>query len=182
MALILQLLIFKSFGPFNYGYDFFLTMSLFYCIVFPVGNYFSLDSKLFKKLKDVRINYRRIIQIHLIIAYFFSGISKGLSIGWWNGNSVWKAIASLDNSYYSFYPLILTIVGIGTVLLEFCYPFLILRKSIRQYVLLAVILMHVSIAVMMELYAFSTIMIVWNLAAYGNLTIIDKKVSDVETV
>ncbi len=126
------------------------------------------------------LNYRRIIQIHLAIAYFFSGIAKGLDIGWWNGNSVWKAIASVDNSYYSFYPLILTIVGIGTVLLEFSYPFLVYNKKTRKYVIAGVILMHASIAVMMQLYAFSALMIVWNVAAYGNITMINKT-SDVET-
>ncbi len=185
IALILQLIIFRSFAPFNYGYDFFLTMSLFYCLVFPVGRYFSVDAKIFKRPLEVNFNYRRVIQIHLAIAYFFSGIAKGLDIGWWNGNSVWKAIASVDNSFYSFYPLLLTIVGIGTVLLEFLYPFLVYKKMTRKYTIAAVILMHTSIAVMMDLYAFSAMMIVWNVAAFGNITMINKTVinkkQDVET-
>lgn len=180
-ALILQLIIFRSFAPFNYGYDFFLTMSLFYCLVFPVGKYFSVDSKIFNRSQGVDFNYRRVLQLHLAIAYFFSGIAKGLDAGWWNGNSVWKALASVDNSFYSFPPLVLTIVGIGTVLLELSYPFLVYRKATRTYALAAIILMHSSIAVMMGLYAFSAIMIVWNVAAFGNLTMINKT-SDVETV
>ncbi|MEO1033806.1 MAG: hypothetical protein AAFX55_20655 [Bacteroidota bacterium] len=180
IALILQLIIFRSFGPFNYGYDFFLTMSLFYCLVFPVGHYFSLDAKIFKRSKDVSFNYRRVLQIHLAIAYFFSGIAKGLDVGWWNGNSVWKAITSVDNSFYSFYPVLLTIVGIGTVLLEFSYPFLVYKKGTRKYVITAIILMHASIAMMMGLYAFSAMMIVWNVAAFGNITMMNKT-SNVET-
>lgn len=180
IALILQLVIFRSFSPFNYGYDFFLTMSLFYCLVFPVGKFFSMDAKIFKHSQEVNFNYRRVLQLHLAIAYFFSGIAKGLDIGWWNGNSVWKAIASVDNTFYSFSPLLLAIVGVGTVLLEFSYPFLVYKKSTRKYTIAAIILMHTSIAVMMGLYAFSAIMIVWNVAAFSNMVII-KKTSDVET-
>ncbi|KXX72611.1 HTTM domain-containing protein [Flammeovirga sp. SJP92] len=179
LALLLQLIIFRSFAPFNYGYDYFLTMSLFYCFVFPVGRYYSIDEKIFKYASKENFNYRRVLQIHLAIAYCLSGVSKGLDPGWWNGNSVWKAIASVDNSFFSISPLILTFVGIGTVLLEFLYPLLIFLKPTRKYALTAIILMHVSIAIMMELYAFSAIMIVWNIAAYGTLK---EKAKHVETV
>lgn len=170
VALIFQLIIFRSFAPFNYGYDFFLTMSLFYCLVFPVGNFFSIDAKIFKRSQDVNFNYRRVLQLHLAIAYFFSGIAKGLDVGWWNGNSLWKAVASVDNTFYSIPPVFLLIAGIGTVLLEFSYPFLVLKKITKKYALTAIILMHSGIAIIMGLYAFSAIMIVWNIAAFGNLT------------
>lgn len=181
IALVLQLLIFRSFSHFNYGYDYFLTMSLFYCFVFPVGKYFSVDSKLFKGKKGMNFNYRRVLQLHLAIAYFFSGIAKALDIGWWNGNSVWKALASVDNTFYSLPPLLLTVAGIGTVLIELLYPFLVFKKITRKYAVTSIILMHASIAIMMELYAFSAMMIVWNIAAYGNL-ILKKKPKYVETV
>ncbi len=125
LALLLQLIIFRSFSPFNYGYDYFMSMSLFYCVIFPVGKYFSIDRNFFKYKKNLDFNYRRVLQIHLGIAYFFSGIAKALDNGWWNGNSIWKAIASVDNSFYSMPAIILTVVGIGTVFLEFSYPFLI---------------------------------------------------------
>lgn len=169
VVLIFQLIIYRSFSHFNYGYDNFLTMSLFYCVVFPVGKYYSIDSKLFSRATEIRFNYQRVIQIHLMIAYFFSGIAKALDSGWWNGNSVWRALASLDNSYYSIPSILLIIVGIGTVLLEFLYPFLMYFRISRKYALLGILLMHTCIAVMMGLYAFSAIMIVWNIAAFGDV-------------
>ncbi|UGU16864.1 hypothetical protein LS482_03090 [Sinomicrobium kalidii] len=169
-ALLLQLIIFRSFTPFNYGYDYFLTMSLFYCVIFPVGYFFSIDQKVFKLSLRCDFNYRRVLQIHLAMAYCFSGIAKGLDAGWWNGNSVWKALASADNSYYAFPSEILIVIGIGTVLLEFLYPFLVLKKVTRKYAITAIILMHAGIAITMNLYAFSIMMIVWNIAAYGRLT------------
>lgn len=183
IALILQLIIFKSFSPFNYGYDYFLTMSLFYCFVFPVGKYNSIDKKIFKSKVKTNFYYRRVLQIHLSIVYFFSGIAKGLDIGWWNGNSLWRALASVDNSFYYIPSFLLIIIGIGTVIIEFSYPFLVYKKVTRKYIVTAIILMHFAIAVMLDLYAFSTIMIVWNIAAFGNLATVPKnKKHYVETV
>jgi uncharacterized membrane protein YphA (DoxX/SURF4 family) len=183
IALILQLIIFKSFSPFNYGYDFFLTMSLFYCLVFPVGNYYSLDKKIFKGKAKTNLRYRKVLQIHLSTVYFFSGIAKGLDSGWWNGDSLWRAMASVDNSFYHMPSFILVIIGVGTVLIEFSYPFLVYKKVTRKYILTSIIIMHLSIAVMLDLYAFSTIMIMWNIAAFGNLdSFSQKKYIDVKTV
>jgi uncharacterized membrane protein YphA (DoxX/SURF4 family) len=177
MATIFQLLIFKSFFIFNYGYDQFLTMSLFYCLMFPVGKYYSIDSKILKRSPKINFNYRRVLQLHLCMVYFFSGFAKALDLGWWNGNSLWKAVSTVDNSFYSLPPIFLVTAGIGTVLLELLYPFLIFKKSIRRYTLAAIILMHMGIAFTMGLYSFSVIMIVWNVAAFGNLTSTSEKKS-----
>lgn len=174
VALTLQLIIFKSFSNFNYGYDNFLTMSIFYCLVFPVGKYYSLDSKIFKFSQKIHFNYRRVLQVHLATAYFFSGIAKGLDVGWWNGNSVWKAVASVDGELYSLPPLFLAIGSISTVMTELLYPFLVMKNNTRKYIVAAIILMHTGIAIMMNLFAFSAIMIVWNIAAFGNISIKEK--------
>jgi cytochrome c biogenesis protein CcdA len=97
-----------------------------------------------------------------------------LDIGWWNGSSVWSAIATVDNKYYSIPSAILMIVGISTVLIEFLYPFLIIFSATRKYALIAIIIMHTGIAIVMGLHTFSAIMIMWNLAAFGNLAIKNK--------
>ncbi|MDF2931621.1 MAG: hypothetical protein K0R36_952 [Chryseobacterium sp.] len=174
-ALILQLIIYKSFAQFNYGYDQFMTISLFYCFIFPVGKYYSCDNFIFKK-KNVEIlfNYQTVLQIHLSIAYFFSGLAKALDSGWWNGKSVWNALVSLDSNFYPI-PIIYIVGGVLTVLLELSYPILVNFKKTRKIILTAMILMHLFIAVTMELYAFSTIMIVWNIAAFGELSLVKEK-------
>lgn len=169
IALISQLLIFKTFPDFNYGYDNFLTMSLFYCTVFPVGKYLSLDKYFFKTSDIYVFNYQRVIQIHLCIVYFFSGIFKSLDVSWWNGNSMWKAIASTTNNYYQIYPVILLLLGIGTVLLETSYIIFVSIKITRKPVVLLCIAMHLGIALMLKLYSFAAIMIVWNIAAFYNI-------------
>jgi hypothetical protein len=170
LALIIQLIIFKSFNELNYGYDQFLTMSLFYCIWFPVGRYFSLDKYIFKfKERFVSFNYIRIIQLHLCVVYFFAGIAKALDPDWWNGMSLWRAVSSVYNDYFTISPYVLLIVGIGTVLLETLYTIFIWMDKTRYITLSLCVLMHLSIAYMLGLYSFSAILIVWNVAAFYRL-------------
>jgi len=169
ISLLLQLIIFRSFSVYNYGYDNFITMSLFYCLVFPVGKNHSVDFILFRRNKKLTFNYRLVLQLHLCIVYFFSGIAKSLDSGWWDGNSVWRALASLDNNYFTIATFIAITIGIGTVLLELFYPALVYFQSSRKYALYLIVLMHASIAVILDLYAFSAIMITWNIAAFAKL-------------
>ena len=152
IALILQLLIFKSFDELNYGYDQFLTMSLFYCTWFPVGRYFSVDSRIFNfTQRDYAFNYIRIIQIHLCIVYFFAGTAKALDPDWWNGMSLWRSVSSVYNNYFKISPYILLVVGIGTVLLETLYFVFIWLEKTRYIILSLCIIMHLSIAYMLGL-------------------------------
>jgi len=171
IVLVMQLVIFRSFASFNYGYDNFLTMSFFYCVVFPVGKYYSLDKKIFRRLaKPVIFNYRRVLQLHLCMVYFFSGISKVVDYNWWNGNSIWRSLASLYNDYASMPPILMAIAGIGVVFLETFYPILVYKKVTRKITIILVIVMHLGIGFLLDLYAFAAIMIVWNISAFGSLT------------
>lgn len=170
IALILQLLIFKSFNELNYGYDQFLTMSLFYCVWFPVGRYFSIDSRIFNFTpRGYAFNYIRIIQIHLCIVYFFAGIAKALDPEWWNGMSLWRSISSVYNDYFKIPPYILLVVGIGTVLLETLYSIFIWIDKTRYLILSLCVLMHLGIAYILGLYSFSALLIVWNIAGFYRL-------------
>ncbi|MFC5047974.1 HTTM domain-containing protein [Aquimarina hainanensis] len=176
IALLLQLIIFRSFPIFNYGYDHFMTMSLFYCVVFPVGRFFSLDYYLFKPQNSMNsLPYKRIIQIHLTLVYFFSGIAKCVDPNWWDGDAIWRATASFFNSSFYIPPIVLAISGIAVVLLELLHPFLIYYKKTRQITLIAVVLMHVSIGAFMHLYSFAAIMIIWNITSYYSFKPSEKK-------
>lgn len=171
MALILQLVIFKSFDDYNYGYDNFLTISLFYCIVFPVGKLYSLDKLLFFKngISISNFNYARVLQLHLCMVYLFAGLPKLLDLGWWNGKSMWKALVSVYNDYQMLPPYLFMIAGIGTVLLEILYPVLMYIKKTQKVALVLIICMHIGIAVIMDLYSFAAIMIALNLSAWYHL-------------
>jgi len=170
IALIAQLVIFKSFAHFNYGYDNFMTMSLFYAFVFPVGKYFSLDNLVFPRIQVSTFNYRLVLQIHLAIVYFFSGIAKALDAGWWTGESVWTSISSVANNYYLLPQWLLQIIGLSTLFIELTYAYFIFYFPTRKYMLLAIVGLHMSIALVMHLFAFSTLMIVWNIAAFARFS------------
>jgi len=89
---------------------------------------------------------------------------------WWNGNAMWKAMASIYNSYATLPAILLSIMGIGIVLMELLYPFLAFSKPTRKIIIPGIILMHVGIAITMDLFSFAAIMTVWNIAAFTRLT------------
>src|SRR5690625_80090 len=116
-------------------------MSLFYLALIPSHSTFSLRKYLFRKIKILNITpYLRLMQLHLSIAYFFSGLSKILGFNWWNGEAVWKAInlpfANLDFQFdFSFlleYPGIFIIIGWATIVIELCYPLFIWWRKTRK--------------------------------------------------
>jgi hypothetical protein len=109
----------------------------------------------------------RLIQIQLCIIYAYSGFDKARGLTWWKGDAIWYAlgntqIASIDFSFLAYTPWLLTILAAITVLWETYFPLLIWVPQIRRYVLLIGFGFHLSIAIMMNLYEFSMVM----LAAY----------------
>ncbi len=168
IATILQLVIFKSMAVYNFGYDHFLTMSLFYCIIFPVGKVNSIDNYIFKKNNVIKLNfnYQKIIQYHLTLVYVFSGLAKIVSKSWWDGEAMWRAVSTVYDSYFKIPAIILAIVGIITILTETFYPLLIKFKKTRKFTIFSMISMHACIAIMLELPFFAGIMIIWNITSY----------------
>jgi Vitamin K-dependent gamma-carboxylase len=168
IATLLQLVIFKSLAIYNFGYDHFLTMSLFYCIIFPVGKVKSVDNLIFKNNCSIKynFNYQKIIQLHLTMVYVFSGLAKIVSKSWWDGVAIWRAISTVYDNYFKVPAIILAIVGILTILSETFYPFLVNFNKTRRMTVYAMICMHAFIAVVLELPFFAAIMIVWNITSY----------------
>jgi len=156
-----------------YGADFFASMALFYCIIFPKGK-FSIDYYI-RKFEINQISLRwslRMLQVHLCIIYTFSGIDKGLGINWYNGESIWRAVSAhnynglISLSNYELPNFIYASLGIFTLITETFYPIFINYSKTRKLWLVFTISMHVSIIVFMGLYFFGTLMIILNIAAY----------------
>lgn len=175
LLLILQISLLKGASFYSYGVDFFTSMSLFYLVLIPSDYIFSLRKYILKKSRKINITpYLRLMQLHLSIAYFFSGLSKILGFNWWNGEAIWKAInlpfANLDFQFdftlISKYPILFIIIGWITIVIELCYPIFIWCKKTRKYWLFSTISMHIGIALVLNLYFFSMIMIIWNLSLF----------------
>jgi hypothetical protein len=165
----------KSGGLWAYGMDNFTTIGLFYLMLSPLPDNYSLDHKCRNiALKNPQLQglFRRVLQVHLCIIYFFGGLAKCAGPDWWNGNSLWRALTQTPFNIVS--PEILVkwkdlfpVVGISVWLIEIGYPLLIWSKRTRNIWLICVIMMHVAIGLTRGMYLFSLVMIVLNVAAFG---------------
>ena len=158
-----------------YGVETFMHIALFYCILMPVGDVYSWDN--FSRHNQPAANEWntlsiRVLQLHLCVVYIASGVEKAMGIQWWNGEAIWQTLmqgqfARFDMYWIASYPLLAKVIGWSTLLLEIGYPFFIWWRRIRPYGYLAIVLMHTGIAVFMGLQLFSSIMIIFNTAAFG---------------
>jgi Vitamin K-dependent gamma-carboxylase len=174
-AWFLHLCAAKSGGFVSYGVDNFVTIGLFYLMLSPLPDRFSLDWRL-RALRPKNPQllgfWRRVLQLHLCLIYFFSGLSKCLGTGWWNGSNVWRALIRppfnvIDPEILVRWKYLFPATGIFICMLEFGYPFFIWNTRTRKVWLGGVCAMHVAIAVTMGMYLFSLVMIVLNVAAFG---------------
>ena len=165
----------KSGDLVSYGVDNFTTIGLFYLMLSPLPDRFSLDARLWKKRAQDRQIFgfwRRVLQTHLCFIYFFGGVAKATGIGWWDGSNVWRALIrppfNLINPYtLVHWKFIFPIAGISILILETAYPIFIWPKRTRPLWLALICAMHVGIALTMGMYLFASVMIVLNLAAFG---------------
>ena len=165
----------KSGGFVSYGMDNFVTIGLFYLMLSPLPDHFALDCRLRQlRQKDPELLgfWRRVLQLHLCIIYFFSGLTKCLGSGWWNGSNVWRALIRppfniIDPEILVRWKYLFPLGGIFIFALEFGYPYFIWSRTTRKIWLVGICGMHVVIGITMGMYLFSLVMIVLNVAAFG---------------
>src|SRR5438445_1470641 len=175
LAWFLHLCAAKSGGFVSYGVDNFMTIGLFYLMLSPLPDRNSLDWRLRRsrpKNPQLLGFWRRVLQLHLCVIYFFSGLTKCLGSGWWDGSNVWRALIRppfnvIDPEILVRWKDFLPLAGILVCLLESGYPFFIWSSRTRKIWLLGVCAMHLLIGVAMRMYLFSLVMIVLNVAAFG---------------
>src|SRR6516225_2116728 len=139
-AWFLHLCAAKSGGFVSYGMDNFLTIGLFYLMLSPLPDRFSFDCRVRKlRPKDLSLLgfWRRVLQLHLCVIYFFSGLTKCLGPGWWNGSNVWRALIRppfniIDPEILVRWKYSFPATGILICLLEFGYPLFIWNIRTRK--------------------------------------------------
>lgn len=170
----LQLACAKSGGLLSYGADNLTTIGLFYLVIAPFPDPWSID-RIFRQraTSDPRLLgfYRRVLQLHLCLIYFFSGLTKCLGAGWWNGTNIWRSLTIppfnvLPIHWVASLGFLFPAAGIAICLLEVTYPLLIWWRPLRKSVLVAICAMHLGIALIMGMILFGAIMIILNLAAF----------------
>jgi hypothetical protein len=165
----------KSGGFVSYGVDNFMTIGLFYLMLSPLPDRYSFDWRL-RELRPKNPQFlgfwRRVLQLHLCLIYFFSGLTKCLGSGWWDGSSVWRSLIRppfnvIDPEILVRWKYLFPVAGIFICLLEIGYPFFIWNSKTRKIWLIGICAMHVGIGLTMGMYLFALIMIVLNVAAFG---------------
>ena len=116
--------------------------------------------------------YRRVLQVHMCLIYFFGGITKCLGSGWWNGANIWRALTRppfniVPPEILVRWKYFLPVLGISICLIETGYPVFIWLKKTRMIWLICVLGMHIAIGLTMGMYLFALIMIILNAAAFG---------------
>ncbi len=141
----------------------------------PLPDRYSLDWRLRElRAKNPQLLgfWRRVLQLHLCIIYFFSGLTKSLGTGWWDGSNVWRALIRppfnmVDPEILVRWRHFFPVAGIVICLLEIGYPFLIWPNKTRKIWLIGICAMHLGIGLTMGMYLFAFVMIILNLAAFG---------------
>ena len=175
LAWFLYLSATKSGQLLSYGMDSLTTTGLFYLMLSPLPDAASLDARIRKSpSKDPQLVgfFRRVLQLHLCLIYFFSGLTKVLGEGWWNGSNLWRALnrppfTNVPPELLVSAKVVLPVAGIVVCFLEITYPFFIWPRRTRFVWLYAIVSMHAAIGFTMGMYLFGFIMIVLNLAAFG---------------
>src|SRR5437773_5855874 len=175
LAWLLHLCAAKSGGFVSYGVDNFMTIGLFYLMLSPLPDRYALDwglRKLPAKNPQLLGFWRRVLQLHLCVIYFFSGLTKCLGSGWWNGSSVWRALIRppfnvIDPEILVRWKYFFPVAGIVVYLLEIGYPFFIWNSKTRKIWLIGICAMHIGIGLTMGMHLFAFVMIVLNVAAFG---------------
>ena len=174
-AWCLHLCSIKSNALISYGADNFVTIGCFYLMLAPLPDHLSADFRWRKiALKNNRSIgfFQRVLQLHLSLIYLFGGVGKLFGTGWWNGDSIWRALTrppfnvlspQLLISWRGIFP----VVSVTICLLEAGYPVGMWWARTRRAWLVAIIVMHIAIGLTMGLYFFALIMIVLNLAAFA---------------
>lgn len=175
IAWFLHLCAAESGGLFAYGADNFMTTGLFYLMLSPLPDRYSLDHRLLKtELKDPQLLgfWRRVLQVHMCFVYFIGGLAKCLGSGWWNGSNLWRSLTRppfnlISPDFLVRFKYALPILGISICLIELGYPLFIWIRKTRLFWLVCILVMHAAIGLAMGMYLFALVMIILNLAAFG---------------
>jgi hypothetical protein len=158
-----------------YGMDFFTHIALFYCVIMPCGDCWSMDARRRPERRHWSVQAgvtRRMLKLQLCIIYTSSGIAKAAGPQWWTGESIWRSMVmptftQVDVSWLAHHTWFPAMLGVSVILLEVGYGVYTWLPSLRSLWVLSVCLMHLGIAIFLGMYLFGAIMIILNVGAFG---------------
>lgn len=152
-----------------YGLQSFATIALFYIVVVSlVALTTNIERRRFRRTVILRL-----LQLHLSVAYFASGIEKASGVQWWNGEAIWRAVmqpqfSQFDAGRFAQFGAVFVLGGWTTLLIEIGYPFGVWFHRTRRLWCAATILLHFLIAVCLGLWLFSAMMVVLTMTMFSS--------------
>ncbi len=159
-----------------FGLDKINCMLAMYLMVGPCGARYSLDRLWRLRRGNTEVPPTssanlaiRLIQVHMCIIYFFSGVAKIQGPQWVMGEASWLSFGmleyqSLDMTWLASHPYILNFMTHATVFWELSYCALVWPALTRPWVLLMAIFVHGGIIIALGMPTFGLVMLIGNLA------------------
>ena len=175
MAWFLHWTLIRSAGTTSYGADTYAHIFLFYLMLVPAGDAFSLDVRRARfcpvPTPAARLGLR-VMQLHLCVSYLASGIQKSAGIQWWNGELLWRALSlpvyqQYDMSWLASYPWLCMIAGWTALAVELGYCVFIWPARTRRLWIAAIVALHLGIGIFLGLGVFAVIMCVLTVTLFG---------------
>ncbi len=172
VVLIIHSALVASSYSFSYGADYMISFSLFINVLLCV------DSKYNKIMYSFAI---RLLQLQLCIIYFFSGLGKAMGNNWYTGDAIWYLISTYTNLNIltafiaTKIPVVFQIISLSVVFFELFYPVLIYNRKLKNVTLFYIIITHIIIILIINLYTFGIVMIILNIIAFQPKLILELK-------
>jgi predicted DCC family thiol-disulfide oxidoreductase YuxK len=159
----------------RYGIDIYAHIFLFYLMLSPSGKYWSIDAWR-RKITPLPTSKERVIlrimQLHLCVSYSVTGLLKAQGEQWWNGELIWRALTlpiyqQWDMTWLSQWPFLLMFAGWMTLFFEIGYAVFIWPRQTRWLWIMAMLGLHLGIAVFLGLHLFGYIMCVLTFSLFA---------------
>lgn len=117
-----------------------------------------------REVSSISSAFARLWQIQLAVIYAYTGFEKLKGASWWDGTALWTVMGNPqmvigDMSWLRNLPLVISIIVFSTIVFEIYWPAAVVIPSLRKWWLGAGVLFHSGIAVLMNLWTFSLIML-----------------------
>lgn len=148
-----------------YGVDFIATFYLLYLTVMKADA--SKEKRTTSKSEQIQRDLSsvgfRLAQIQLCIIYLYSGVGKLKGSHWWSGEAVWDVLANVqlarwDFTWLSNFPTLVALLTYSTLIWEIYFCIAIWVPRLRYPMLIGGVLLHIGIALGMNLVFFGAMM------------------------
>jgi hypothetical protein len=143
----------------SYGVD---TMSAFFLFYLCFADYKKPDGGVRSAMGSMAY---RLSQVQLCVIYGYSGLHKLQGQYWWKGDGVWSVLANFqmarwDFSYMAHFPMLLAFMSFASLFWEIYFPALIWVRPLRYPMLVFGVLLHLGIAVGINIPFFGLLMMI----------------------